>query len=347
MQTNTLRIAGVLALLAGCTSENTNGQVSGDTGIADAQVDNVDSGSASADTSQRCATIAESVTNAGFNASVDVTCDEAHAFVRSDTFPNHEMMTGIVGTNEQVPVPAIDYVTPIPLVPTPAATLTTRDAALGVAVNGVPMYDYTAGGELSQADLSIYQDRLDTITTGQLDNCGGHAGRGDDYHYHARPNCMIDQMANAGDDAILGWAFDGYPIYGNNNPDGTTIGEDTLGTCNEQVDDRFGVRYHTSDSWPYTLQCLVGEVGTDPNALPRVPPLRGVSGGDRPSGTPPQGGVEGLTFTAEGEARIMRYRYQGDDYYISYRPTENPNCYEFETRTVTDRGVVQNGEYCR
>jgi hypothetical protein len=34
---------------------------------------------------------------------------------------------------------------------------------------------------------------------------------------------MIDEMANAGDDAIIGWAFDGFPIYGHNNPDGSAI----------------------------------------------------------------------------------------------------------------------------
>ena len=49
--------------------------------------------------------------------------------------------------------------------------------------------------------------------------CGGHAGRGVDYHHHVKPVCMIDQMDNAGDDAIVGWAYDGFPIYCGNNPD--------------------------------------------------------------------------------------------------------------------------------
>ena len=37
--------------------------------------------------------------------SVTVTCDGDVALVTSDTYPDHEMMTGIVGTNEQIPVP--------------------------------------------------------------------------------------------------------------------------------------------------------------------------------------------------------------------------------------------------
>ncbi len=301
----------------------------------------------SSGTPERCAEISSSIENAGFDTNINVTCEDSRALITSNTFPDHEMMTGIIGSNEQIPVPAVNYVSPIPLAPVRAASILTRDAALGVAVNGVPIYDYSAGGELSQDDLRSYQPRLDTIATGQLDNCGGHSGRGDDYHYHARPTCMIEQMANAGDDAIIGWAFDGYPIYGNNNPDGSTIADGTLGICNEQSDTKFGVRYHTSDSWPYIVQCLVGEVGSQPDALPRVPPLHDADGNERPPGTPPQGGVDNLTLTVEGDARVMRYQYRSEDYYIRYEPADTPNCYLFETRTVTDNGTVRTGEYCR
>ncbi|MEP3441787.1 MAG: YHYH protein [Sulfitobacter sp.] len=199
-----------------------------------------------------CGAVADSVADAGFDGRVTVTCADSHAIIQSDTYPDHEKMTGVVGTNEQVPVPA-DYVAPILLSPTLGTTPLTRDAALGVAVNGVPIYDYTGGGEMSEADLAHHQAQHDTIQTKQLDVCGGHAGRGDDYHYHANPTCMIDQMANAGDDAIIGWAFDGFPIYGDNNPDGSMISQGDLDVCNGQVDDTFGYRYHTSVDVPYIV----------------------------------------------------------------------------------------------
>lgn len=154
-----------------------------------------------------CSAVAASVADAGFDETVVVTCSDSHATLISDTYPDHDMMTGIVGTNEQVPVPA-EYGAPIILAPVLSGVPLTRDAALGVAVNGVPIYDYTGGGEMSQADLAHHQAQHDTIITQQLDVCGGHAGRGDDYHYHTTPVCMIEQMANAGDAAIIGWAFD-------------------------------------------------------------------------------------------------------------------------------------------
>jgi hypothetical protein len=293
-----------------------------------------------------CTAVMQSVADAGFDDSVAVTCTATHAIVESDTYPDHEMMTGIVGTNEQVPVPA-DYAAPILLAPTLGTNPLTRDAALGVAVNGVPIYDYTGGGEMSQADLAHHQAQRDTLQTEQLDVCGGHAGRGDDYHYHVKPACMIDQMANAGDAAIIGWAFDGFPIYGDNNPDGTAISEGDLDVCNGQIDDTFGYRYHTSPDAPYIVQCLMGVV-TNFDLLPRVPPLVAANGRGAAPGRPPQGGVQNLVFTENADGgRSMDYEFEGEDYYIRYAPSDKPGCYDFTTRTVTSGGEEQAGEYCR
>lgn len=297
---------------------------------------------------QHCAAITASVENAGFSGEVTVTCEPGQAVLSSDTYPDHALMTGIVGTNEQVPVPARDHAAPIPLQPVPGDTPRTRDAALGVAVNGVPIFDYTGGGEMSLGDLSHHQTEHDTLLTGQLDVCGGHAGRGDDYHYHVEPVCMIEQMENAGADAIIGWAFDGFPIYGDRNPDGTPVATGVLDVCNGQSDDTFGYRYHTSTDAPYIIQCLMGEVA-DLRDLPRTAPLVPAAGGPgREPGMPPRDGVEDLVFTQDVSGlRSMDYVYRGEAYYMRYTPTDTPDCYAFETRTVTDQGEIRTGEYCR
>lgn len=292
---------------------------------------------------ERCAAIAASIQSAGFDASVTVSCDGNYAYLAADTYPDHDLMNGIVGTNEQIPVPALDYASPVRLAPTMGSAPTSRDAALGVAINGVPIYDYSSAGEL---DLDSYDPSVDTLVLGQLDNCGGHAGRGDDYHYHVAPTCMIAGMANAGDDAIIGWGFDGYPIYGDRNPDGSPVGSGTLDVCNGQPDESFGYRYHTSPEPPYILQCLVGEVDAQ-NELPRVAPLSGANGQARPSGTPPQGGVDNLVHTVEGDTRTLAYEHEGESYYITYEPSGDPNCYAFEFKTVTNGGIVESGVYCR
>ncbi len=290
--------------------------------------------------------VAASVDEAGFSDSVTVTCSDTHATLTSDTYPDHELMTGIIGTNEQVPVPA-EYRAPIILNTEFSSTPLTRDAALGVAVNGVPIYDYTGGGEMSISDLAHHQAQHDTLQTGQLDVCGGHAGRGDDYHYHVTPTCMIEQMANAGPGAIIGWAFDGFPIYGDSNPDGTVVSEGALDVCNGQADETFGYRYHTSEAAPYIIQCLMGVVA-DFDRLPRVRPLSAADGGEVDPGRPPRGGVENLVFTQNSDgSRSMDYSYQGQNYYIRYAPSGSENCYDYATSTVTNGGDVMEGEFCR
>ncbi len=292
----------------------------------------------------RCETIQQSVSESGFNESVAVTCDDEYAYIASNTYPDHDLMNGITGTNEQIPVPATNYAAPIKLAPQLANDLTTIDAAVGVAVNGVPIYDYSSQGEL---DLYNYDANSDTVVLGQLDHCGGHAGRGDDYHYHAAPNCMIESMANAGDSAIIGWGYDGYPLYGDNNPDGSTINSGELDVCNGQSDDDFGYRYHTSTQAPYIIQCLVGDVDT--SILPRVAPLSGDTNGIRSNLTPPQNGVENLTHTiVDDGTRTMTYTHDGSEYYVTYSPSSTQDyCYDFEQKTVSNGGIIETGTFCR
>jgi hypothetical protein len=295
-------------------------------------------------TIDRCAAVRASITAAGFGGEVSVTCDGVYAYVTSDTYPDHAKMDGITGTNDQVPVPAAGYRSPVRLAPTKAARPTSIDAALGVAVNGVPIYDYSSQGAL---DPSVYDARFDTVLTGELDRCGGHSGRGDDYHYHASPSCMIAAMANRGPAAILGWAFDGYPIFGDTNPDGSAIREGELDVCNGKPDATFGFRYHTSRRHPYIVQCLSGEF--DVAKAPRVGPLsKQGGGGGRPPGQKAPGGVQNLRLVEHADgSRVMTYTHQGASYAIAYKPSVAPGCWDFTDRSFTTGGVEKVGTYCR
>ncbi len=302
----------------------------------------VDAGNQGAVRADRCTAVRESIEQAGFSG-VTVSCDADFAWISSDTYPSHDKMTGITGTNDQVPVPAPGYRSPVKLEPKLAAQPTSIDAALGIAVNGVPIYDYTSQ---NTNDLAAYDPRFDTKLTGELDHCNGHSGRGDDYHYHAEPTCMMDAMKNKGPAAIIGWAFDGYPIYGKQNPDGSAIAPGTLNVCNGQPDDAYGFRYHASDKPPYIIQCLSGEF--DLAQAPRVPPLSGLSGGGRPPGQKPPGGVQNLKLVEAADGtRTMTYEHQGRSYSIQYKPSATVNCWDFIDASYSVGGVSKSGTYCR
>lgn len=325
-------VIAILAVASGC-GQNAPINARANTGQSQAEKVTPDS------TLDYCAEVKASVSDAGFDDTVKVHCDDDYAFLTSNVYPSHDKMNGIVATNEQTPVPAAGYSAPVSLKPIVSDEPKTRDSSIAVAVNGVPIFDYSSGGDLSMHDLTHHQSDVDTVLNQELDNCGGHAGRGDDYHYHERPSCMIEQMDNAGDDAIIGWGFDGFPIYGDNNPDGTPIERGALDVCNGQADPKFGYRYHTSVRPPYIIQCLMGE-SVNFDSLPRV-------GINRPSGIPPENGVENFTFTEHDDGlRTLTYDYRGESYYINYTPTDTQNCYDFEYKTITNNGRVESGEYC-
>jgi len=97
-------------------------------------------------------------------------------------------------------------------------TMGTTDYAL----NGVGFYSgavaYVAGGPCPQLDV---EDA--TAEWISFDCCSGHSTGGGGYHYHFPPSCLIAQ-ANAdaptgttvanGHSPQIGWAQDGFPIYG-------------------------------------------------------------------------------------------------------------------------------------
>ena len=143
--------------------------------------------------------------------------DEKYLYVGSDGMPDHPMMVGITAWQQQVPLPQPYYgknAWSIPLHPVPAkegmsAKTNFFRGAIAVAANGVPIFN------------PIKNDgKTDTFLAGELDQYGGHAGRADDYHYHVAPWHLAERL---GPGLPLAYALDGYPIYGQAEPDGSPV----------------------------------------------------------------------------------------------------------------------------
>jgi hypothetical protein len=73
---------------------------------------------------------------------------------------------------------------------------------IGVAVNGVVFFNPFDANSQDATDL--------------MDRCCGHPSPDNLYHYHKYPICINSPWADTGDkhSALIGWAFDGFPIYG-------------------------------------------------------------------------------------------------------------------------------------
>jgi phosphatidylethanolamine-binding protein (PEBP) family uncharacterized protein len=188
-------------------------------------------------------------------------CDSTYAYVASSGLATHNMMDGITASNLQVPIGQNFFGTnawKIPLNPALAATATTaNDGPIGVAINGVPIFNPCKQGGCQNGDTKVL---------GELDACNGHAGRADDYHYHAAPTClMAGKPAAYWDTHPLGWALDGFAIYGYNNADGTVATRDSVcgGNTSAVTGSPPGYSYHVTDASPYVLSCFSGTPSPD------------------------------------------------------------------------------------
>ena len=123
--------------------------------------------------------------------------------------------------------------------------------SIGIAVNGVAIFDgFDAGGR-------------DAVATEIQDTCHGHPEREGTYHYHDLSSCLDD--AGTGHSNLIGYAKDGFGIYGYRGEDGVELTNADLDACHGHthtiVWDGVEVsmyHYHATREFPYTVSCMRG-----------------------------------------------------------------------------------------
>jgi hypothetical protein len=112
---------------------------------------------------------------------------------------------------------------------------------IGVAINGVPFYNpYNAEG-------------ADAAKNEAFDDCCGHPDPQGRYHYHIYPKCIHTSFVDKPGEhsPLIGFAFDGYAIYGPNGDGGKPPAD--LDECNGHSDPVRGYHYHVTNKFPYIL----------------------------------------------------------------------------------------------
>ena len=190
----------------------------------------------------------------------NLSCTATHFSFSSHGLPDasHKMMVGITGNNQQFPS-SHNLEFSLPRHPERASSPTaTRPGAIGVAVNGVPIFDPGTQGPVRPETGKP----VSAADAGELDICGGHAGRGDDYHYHRAPNCLIDEM---GAEAVetqhrpIGYASDGFPILALGWFDKANDIEAELDRCRGATDGAGAYFYNVQHQGEFAvLDCLSG-----------------------------------------------------------------------------------------
>ena len=275
-------------------------------------------------------------TSASTTGNASVGCDANFAYLGANGLATHLMMNGILATNLQVPLAQNFFGTnawKIPLAPAIAATTTSAvDGPIGIAINGVPIFNPCKQGGCQNGDTKVL---------GELDVCNGHAGRADDYHYHAAPTCMMaGKPASYWDTHPIGWALDGFAIFGYNNADGTVATRDNIcgGNTLPVQNAPSGYSYHVTESSPYVLSCFRGSPGPDlANQGAKYSPLR------QPPVTP--FAVSNMTLTTDPADSYQVLQFTSS---LNFRTTETgtdsyantPGTYKIRYKRVTGSALA-------
>lgn len=236
---------------------------------------------------------------------VTVTCEGDELVVRSNDIPWYPFVA--LTPNDLV---AQDYEWRVPLEPVAAADPITLNllgdvgfSLVGLAVN-------------SPNEAAVPEPYGDPVYNEIVDGCYGHTGMAGDYHLHAMDVLCSTTVAPtpAAPSPILGFALDGYPIYGPDacmdadcteiatlrsgyaqTGDPTTYAWDAyawspsddptvLDACNGRTEPDGSYAYHATATFPYVLGCYHGEVD---NPLAGGGEDTGGGGGGGDTGMPP------------------------------------------------------------
>ena len=146
-------------------------------------------------------------------------------------------------------------------------------SALGVMINGVNLYGVGSPCGFSSfcppTGPTKYVDAVDAEGH-TVDQCGGHADPIGTYHMHSglylhsasnRTACSLPVDVVGEHSKLLGWAFDGFGIYGEFSENGQVPTDlDACSGHTHAIDGKDVYHYHLPhvDQYPWTIGCFKG-----------------------------------------------------------------------------------------
>ncbi len=127
---------------------------------------------------------------------------------------------------------------------------------IGIALTGIAIFNGLDGMGRDAAAHEIQ------------DSCNGHPEKNGTYHYHNLSPCMKDKSGKQGKHSdLVGYASDGFGIYGQFGENGKSLTNKDLDVCHGHTHliSWNGVpqeiyHYHVTKEYPYTLSCFRGNV---------------------------------------------------------------------------------------
>ena len=182
--------------------------------------------------------------------------DRQFLIMESQGYPNHPTAS-FPNSGNPNSILVQNFTFRLPLEPKLADKITRVPMGpIGTALNGVVFFNpFEAGG----------MNAVEGYSEVWLDSCCGHPQQHGVYHYHKYPSCVKSPFPDDGrqHSPVLGFAFDGFPIYGPFESAGVMAkdlkGDQALDVCNGHKDEARGYHYHvTPGRFPYTFGGYAG-----------------------------------------------------------------------------------------
>lgn len=199
---------------------------------------------------------------ARFGGSATVSLDGTTIVVRTTDLPDHPSpYFGSGAASYEAPTSGMQVnpnriasqsiVFRVPASPTAATPSDTPLGPIGVATNGVVLFNQYAAGRAPLTNEILSFDRFN-----------GHPSPSNQYHYHVEPLWLTSTRGKA---TFIGVLLDGFPVYGTVDESGSAPSD--LDSCNGHVgvkdDYPQGIyHYHVTSAPPYIAGCFHGAPGT-------------------------------------------------------------------------------------
>jgi hypothetical protein len=198
---------------------------------------------------------AAAVHSTGWGSNVMITYGDGNFRFRSNGIPNHTLQAEYVMPDNFTscvphPTPNCTHIEPVNMAVQTSTldfTITAKPqkvtetfslpfGAMGVIISGSPVFNPFEGDATTvamNANFTLTNARGQKVAF--MDSCNGHPSphpQGQ-YHYHGLPGCVTAQVdVPNGPSHIIGYAFDGFPVYGDRDLNGQPVKPETLDECN-------------------------------------------------------------------------------------------------------------------
>ena len=223
--------------------------VIGITGIAVIALNSVVFYAASAANTPKSVATSSAIKAAKWNPTVKLTYSKSSVLMQPNGIPNHARdayyavpKAGVVvpdATTANIiadPTKAQAYKFTIPTTPKYSSKVTSTSlGSIGVMISGAVLYNpFEGDGKTVAMANNFTVTNSAGITASFVDKCAGHPTPDiGAYHYHGLPNCVtakVDKVSKPSH--IIGFALDGFPIYGDRDIKGKLITAKNLDQCN-------------------------------------------------------------------------------------------------------------------